>query len=160
MFGIAHQATAQTASAQFAIKNAGVRVEGSFKHVSTTIVYDKINPSNSRFSGEIKTTSISTGIVMRDNHLRKSDFFDASKYPTIKFVSTSVTASSANVLKVTGNLTIKDVTQNVTIIVKVSEQGGKTTFSGTATLNRMTYNVGGSSWIMSDEVTLEIKAVQ
>ncbi len=154
------QINAQTASVNFAIKNAGIRVDGSFKQVTSTIVYDKKNPSNSKFSAEITANSVNTGMDMRDNHLRKDDFFDVAKYPTIKFVSTSVVSVGANALKVTGNLTVKGVTKSVTIAVKVTEQGGKTTFKGTASINRLAYTVGASSWTMADDVTLDIKAVQ
>jgi polyisoprenoid-binding protein YceI len=153
-----------TANAQehvrFTIKNAGMSIEGSFTNFKSALSYDKADPANSSFSTEIQVKSINTGITMRDNHLKKADFFDLDKYPTIKFASTSVVAAGANTLKVSGNLTIKNVTKPVVLTVKVSEKDGKTTFSATTTLNRNTYGVGGSSWTMADDLTVNIKAVK
>jgi polyisoprenoid-binding protein YceI len=153
-----------TANAQehvrFTIKNAGMSIEGSFTNFKSALSYDKANPANSSFSTEIQVKSVNTGITMRGNHLKKADFFDLDKYPTIKFASTSVVAAGANTLKVSGNLTIKNVTKPVVLTVKVSEKDGKTTFSATTTLNRNTYGVGGSSWTMADDLTVNIKAVK
>ena len=104
------QLQAQDKSVSFAIKNAGFTVNGFFETFKSQIVYDAANPSASIFSGEIDVKSINTDNTMRDNHLRKEDYFDVAKFPKIKFSSTSVTQLSEGKLKVTGNLTIKDVT--------------------------------------------------
>lgn len=145
---------------KFNIKNAGISVEGSFSAFKSKVAYDKHNPGSSSFSTEIQVKSISTGVTMRDSHLKKEDFFDLAKYSTIKFVSTSVSTVSANTLKIAGNLTIKNVTKPIILTVKISEKDGKTTFTTSTTLNRNTYNVGGSSWTMADELTVNIKATQ
>ncbi|MHA6512521.1 YceI family protein [Tessaracoccus sp. Z1128] len=63
----------------------------------------------------INAASVDTGSADRDGHLRSGDFFDVEQYPTITFVSTSVSAPSEAVLRVEGDLTIKDVTRPVTI---------------------------------------------
>lgn len=60
--------------------------------------------------GDIKTTSIDTGIAKRDDHLRAPDFFDVAKYGDITFVMTSATKD-----KMTGNLTIRGITKKVTL---------------------------------------------
>ena len=62
-----------------------------------------------------QTASVDTRNEQRDGHLRTGDFFDAEQYPAITFRSTEVTAADADTLRVTGDLTIKDVTQPVTI---------------------------------------------
>ena len=61
-------------------------------------------------SGQIKTASVDTGILKRDDHLRSADFFDAVNYPDITFTMTSATKS-----KMTGNLTIRGVTKEVVL---------------------------------------------
>ena len=144
---------------RFSIKNAGMTIEGGFNTFKSVISYDKKVPENSSFMTEIQVKSINTGITMRDNHLKKADFFDAVKYSTITFVSTNIAAAGANTLKVSGNLTIKNITKPIILTVKTSEKDGKTTFVATTTLNRNTYGVGGSSWTMADDLTVSIKAV-
>ena len=62
-----------------------------------------------------QTASVDTRNEQRDGHLRTGDFFDAEQYPAITFRSTEVTVADADTLRVTGDLTIKDVTQPVTI---------------------------------------------
>jgi polyisoprenoid-binding protein YceI len=162
LLGISPQIRAQATSNQlrFTIKNGGIDVDGSFTKVNTTIKYDRAEPSRSSFSAEAFVSSINTGIAMRDNHLRKPDFFDALKYPKISFVSTNVAVVSPNTLQVTGNLTIKGVTKKVVLAVKVVEKAGKMVFSTTITINRNDYGVGGSSWVMADNVLINVKTTE
>lgn len=74
-------------------------------------------------------------------HLTASDFFDIAKYPTSKFLITSVEVNEG-LLNVTGNLTIKDVTKSITIPATISTIDGVTTFSSEKFMvNRAEFNV-------------------
>lgn len=150
------QKTEQTlkSSVTFKIKNAGMTVDGSFGKFNSTIVYNKTNPEKSKFEGKIEATSINTGINMRDNHLRKAEYFDVEKYPSITFKSTSVKSLGANKLEVLGNLTIKKTTKSVKLMVDVKSVSGKNVFSTSLKINRRDYGVGGSSWTLADELTV------
>ena len=82
-------------------------------------------------------------------HLKAPDFFDVGVYPTSKFVITSVLEVEGR-LAVTGNLTIKDVTKNITIPATISTTDGKTTFkSEVFNIDRADFNVkyGSKRWI-------------
>jgi len=82
-------------------------------------------------------------------HLKAPDFFDVEVYPTSKFVITSVLEVEGR-LAVTGNLTIKDVTKNITIPATISTTDGKTTFkSEVFNIDRADFNVkyGSKRWI-------------
>lgn len=83
-------------------------VTGKFGNFSGSYELDK--GVFKSLKGDIKATSIDTGIVKRDDHLRSADFFDATKYGDITFVMTSATKD-----KMTGNLTIRGVTKKVTL---------------------------------------------
>lgn len=75
------------------------------------------------------------------SHLINSDFFDIETYPTSKFIITSV-APKDNLLLVTGNLTIKDVTKSITIPASIATTDGVTTFSSEVFMvNRAEFNV-------------------
>lgn len=77
-----------------------------------------------------------------EGHLMSADFFDVAKFPTSKFVVTSVKDSGAGKIAVTGKLTIKDVTKTVTLPAMISTNAGITTFkSETFKINRTDYNV-------------------
>lgn len=98
-------------------------VRGAFTGVKGTVVYDSDNPAGSSLQAEIDVNTIDTRDENRDNHLKTADFFDVEKYPTIKFVSTSVEKTGTNEFKVTGDLTIHGVTKPIVLNVEeVSEE--------------------------------------
>lgn len=140
----------------FKIKNAGIGVDGTFKEYNAAIQFDPKNLEASHLEGKIKTKSISTGINARDNHLRKEEFFFVEKYPEIHFKSTAIKAQGG-VYTVIGKLTIKDVTKDVSLVLKQSKNGTLDVYEATLTINRLDYHVGEDSWTMSDDVLITIK---
>ena len=150
------EGTQEESYLKFNIRNLGLNVEGVFDSFTTTVDYDKNQPANSRFSAKIQVNSINTGINKRDNHLKQEEYFHVEKYPTISFQSTSVSSQGANQLLVKGDLTIKGKTLPIELEVEVSEAGGKTRFSIKGQLDRRDFGVGGSSWVMSDDVYLDL----
>jgi polyisoprenoid-binding protein YceI len=143
-------------SVSFRIKNAGIGVDGNFATYSVVLKFDPADLTKTEFEGKIKTTSISTGINARDNHLRKAEFFNADKYPEISFKSTSVKKQGAGYV-ITGKLTIKDVTKEVSLPLTISKAAAGETYQASLTINRLDFHVGEDSWIMSDEVLITIK---
>jgi len=104
-------------SVGFKIKHLMIsNVRGDFKDFSGSFVYDEKNDKLVSLKGTIKATSIDTGIVKRDNHLRSDDFFYVAKYPEITFVLTKINADEAH-----GILTMHGVTKDV---VLEYEKGG------------------------------------
>ncbi|QDE84041.1 YceI family protein [Myxococcus xanthus] len=91
------------------------KVRGSFRKYSGAVSLDEQDVTKSSVAVTIETASIDSGVEQRDNHLRSPDFFDVEKFPSITFKSTKVEKASGNGLKVTGNLTIRDVTREVVL---------------------------------------------
>jgi len=89
-------------------------VRGIFQEFEGTLKFDD-NNKLSETNVVITAESLYTKIVKRDNHLRSPDFFDVAKYPNITFKSTSVKYSGSGKLTITGNITIKDVTKEITL---------------------------------------------
>jgi polyisoprenoid-binding protein YceI len=89
-------------------------VDGRFTDCDGTISYDEADLTKSSVTVFIKTASIDTGNSDRDNDLKGTSFFDAKKYPTIKFQSKSVQQQGNNYV-MTGTLTIRDVTRDVVV---------------------------------------------
>lgn len=147
-------------SVTFKIRNAGMTVDGKFDKFTSTIFYNKLHPEKSAFEGKIETKSINTAISMRDNHLRKAEYFDADKYPAITYKSTSVKTLGANKLEVMGELTIKKTTKSIKLIVDIKTDSGKNVFSTSLKLNRRDYGVGGSSWTLADDLTVYLEIVE
>src|SRR4030095_5629180 len=72
-------------SVKFRIKNFGFSVTGSFTGLHGNIDFDPNNLAACHFDVTIDAKTVNTGIDMRDNHLRKSEYFDVENYPQIKF---------------------------------------------------------------------------
>jgi polyisoprenoid-binding protein YceI len=94
-------------------------VRGGFKEVSGTLDFNREHPEKSSVEATINAASIWTGVADRDAHLRSADFFEVEKYPTITFKSTKVEVVSKENAKITGDLTIRDVTRPVTLNVEL-----------------------------------------
>jgi polyisoprenoid-binding protein YceI len=121
-------------------------VPGRFKDFEGTIKYDRQNPPASTVEFTAQAASIDTDNADRNNHLKSPDFFDAQKFPTLTFTSTSVQAKDANTLNVTGNMTIHGVTKTITIPVSVlgtvkTPKGEKAGFEADFTIDRKDYGV-------------------
>src|SRR5947209_20467517 len=77
--------------ATFSVRNLMIsNVRGEFQKVSGSVTYDPAKPEATSVKAEIDVSSISTREPQRDTHLRSADFFDAERFPTITFASTSV----------------------------------------------------------------------
>ena len=91
------------------------KVRGSFNEFTGTGFFDPADPSKTNFSLTIEANSIDTRNADRDGHLRTNEFFDMENHPQFTFVSTSVEATGADSFAVTGDLTIKGITNPVTV---------------------------------------------
>jgi polyisoprenoid-binding protein YceI len=90
-------------------------VRGSFSEFEGTAYLDMATPEASNVSLRIAAATIDTGVADRDAHLRSADFLDVERYPEIVFVSTDVEQLDDEVYRVTGDLTIRDVTRPVSV---------------------------------------------
>jgi len=123
--------------------------KGKFTDYKVTVLSDKADFTDAKIEVIAKVKSIFTDNNDRDNHLRSADFFDAEKYPELKFVGKSVKKVSGNKYKVTGDLTMKNVTKTVTLdmefggVVKDTWGNTKAGFTLTGELNRFDY---GLAW--------------
>jgi polyisoprenoid-binding protein YceI len=90
------------------------RVAGRFDRFSGRLHVAEV-PEESSGELTIEAASLSSNLEDRDRHLRSPDFLDVERYPTITFRSTAIEHRDGNRWKVTGQLTIKDITRPVTL---------------------------------------------
>jgi polyisoprenoid-binding protein YceI len=133
-------------SATFKVRHMMANVTGQFREFDGSISIDRANPAKSSVEFTLQAASIDTGNTNRDQHLRSPDFFDAAKFPTITFKSTSVAPKSANEFDVTGDLTMHGVTKRVTLPVSFlgfgkTARGEKAGFEIETTVNRKDYGI-------------------
>jgi polyisoprenoid-binding protein YceI len=142
-------------------------VDGEFGEFSVDIDGDPSKPESVKIEASIDVASIDTQNGKRDDHLKSADFFDAAKYPKIRFTSIGVKAKGSQ-LTVKGNLTMHGKTKLVSIPFKVAK--GKngagvdtTTYKGKLTVNRNDFGIGTDSVAakisLEDEVDLKLLIV-
>src|SRR5260370_10215851 len=90
-------------------------VRGHFKNVHGTLNFDPLHPTDSSVEVAIDAAGIWTGEPQRDGHLRSADFLDVENFPQITFKSNQVAQNGAIDYLVTGDLTIRAVTRDVTL---------------------------------------------
>jgi polyisoprenoid-binding protein YceI len=122
-------------------------VSGKFSDYAADIAFDPDKPEGATVDVTIEMASIDTENEDRDNHLRSPDFFNVEKYPTMTFTSKRITMNDDNTFTMVGDLTIKDVTREVTLEGKlngiVQDPWGNTRagFAVETTINRQDFNV-------------------
>src|SRR5689334_3738436 len=99
---------------KFVIKNFGINTGGTFQGVAGTINYDPSSLSTMAFEVSVDANTIDTDIDARDNHLRKTEYFDVKNHPKIEFKSTKITRTNSDgFLYMFGNLIIKGVSKEI-----------------------------------------------
>jgi polyisoprenoid-binding protein YceI len=103
----------------FTVRHLGISdVTGTFNDFDVHIDAQKPDFSDAVVELTAKVASIDTRVELRDNHLRSADFFDAVRFPTMSFKSTSIKAAGKNSYKLTGDLTLHGITKQVTVDMK------------------------------------------
>lgn len=122
---------------------------GSFKEINGTVSFDESDLEGSKFDLTIPVSSINTGNGMMQKKAQTAEWFDATKHPSIKFVSSSIEKSGSD-YTIVGKLTMKGVTKDKKIPAKLSKSGDELTFSGSFQVNRMDFKVGKKSDAVPD----------
>jgi polyisoprenoid-binding protein YceI len=115
-------------------------VKGNMKGLKGTIDFDEKNFSQSNFDVSIDVNTISTGNKLEDKHAKAEGFFNAEKYPNIKFKSTKFEKVTSG-FQVSGNLTIKETTKLITIPYTFDNKGNEGNFKGNFSINRSEYGL-------------------
>ena len=146
-------------------------VDGSFKSFDGSMLASKPDFSDASIVFTADVNSINTDNENRDKHLKSDDFFNAEKFPQIKFVSKSFKSLGNNKYSLAGDLTIRDITKPVTFdvnyggtVTSAAMGGTHAGFKAKTTINRFDYNLkwnaatetGGAVVGKEVEITLNI----
>jgi polyisoprenoid-binding protein YceI len=93
-------------------------VRGEFEKFRGDVAYDAARPEATRIEATVDVASLNTREAKRDADLRSALFFDAESHPEMTFVSKSARAAGDGNLDVTGDLTIRGTTREVTLSVR------------------------------------------
>lgn len=130
-----------------------------------TLKLDPKAPNAASISVEVPISTIHTTIAKLDEEFQSPKFFDVAKFPTAKFVSTSVKVTGTSA-EITGNLTIKGITKPVTLKASFAAAGTvnfgvkkeAVSFDATGIIKRSDFGLGAAVPIVGDDVTLKIVA--
>jgi polyisoprenoid-binding protein YceI len=147
----------KSVTVNFRIKNAGLAVKGSFSGFKGVVVFNPAAPASGELKGTVEVSSIETGITMRNNHLKKAEYFDAEKFPVISMVSKKITKNDKG-YSGQFDLKIKGVTKQVTIPLSFTEQGKSAELTSSFEVNRLDFGVGSKGMVMSSTAKVEIMA--
>ena len=155
---------------EFTARHMGLsKVRGRFTEFRGEIEGDPADIASARARFEVGLASVDTGTEARDTHLRSADFFDVEKFPTMVFQSKSITPAGDGTYLLVGDLTIKDITHEVSLRYEHGGEGvdpyGNRKAGGTLTgvIKRsdwgLKWNVplDGGGWLVSDKIGLEIE---
>ena len=148
-------------------------VKGRITDIEGSIYTDERDPKNSSVEATLKATSLDTRTDQRDQHLRSADFLNVEIYPEIKFRSTKIEGDRQE-FKLTGDLTIRDVTRPITLDVTFEGRtkdpwgGERVGFSASGKIDRrdfgLTWNqlleTGGVTVGNEIKIGLEVEAVR
>ncbi len=104
--------------AHFSVRHMMIStVRGEFTGVNGTVIYDPKEPARDTVEATIDCSTLNTGVAKRDAQMKTADFFDVAHYPVMKFKSKRVEKAGEGKLKITGDLTINAITQEVVLDV-------------------------------------------
>lgn len=136
---------------------------GMFSGFEGEIMFDQEDPAASSVNVSMPVMSMFTGWEKREGHFMSDDFFGAQEGDMITFSSTGIEVTGDDTAKITGDLTMNDVTKSVTLDAKLNKAGdhpqaGKpwAGFDATATVLRSDFNLGMFAPFVSDEVAVQI----
>jgi polyisoprenoid-binding protein YceI len=161
-------------SVEFSAKHLMITtVKGRIADVEGTIEIDEKNPRNSSVEAVLKAASIDSRTTQRDDHLRSGDFLNVEKFPEIRFRSTKIEGGREE-FKLTGDLTIRDVTKPITLDVTFEGEtkdpwgGERAGFSAKGKIDRrdfgLTWNqvleAGGVAVGNEIKINVEVEAIK
>jgi len=154
----------EKSSITFRPKQMGAEFKGTFGVFSADILFNPDDLAHSKAMIDIQLGTAHTGAPDRDENLKSKDWFDVASFPDATFTTTSITKNDDGTYKADGVLTIKNISQPVTLPFKLiiaDEKNGQTaTMDGTVILDRSKFQIGAGKWtdvsIIANEVPVDI----
>ncbi len=145
-----------SATVTFKIKNLGINTEGVFGGFKATIVFDPNHLENSSIEASVDTRTINSDNNMRDNHLKKEEYFDVEHYPEIKMKSVAFSHQKGENYTGDFDVTIKAKTKRIKIPFTYIENGSNNSFKGSFNIKRSDFGIGGKSMVLSDDALVAV----
>lgn len=153
--------TKSTISATF--RQMGVPVDAKFGKFAAQLDYDAAKPENSKATIEIEIASFDLGDPDYNSEVRKKEWFNAAQFPKATFRSTKIRSAGAGKLDVSGQLTLKGRSADVSFPLTVKKEGAAQVFEGSLPIRRLAFGIGEGEWkdtsIVADEVVIKFRVL-
>ncbi len=126
-----------------------------FKTLKGSIAFDEQTPATASVMLNIDIASINTGNAMMNKHAKGDEWFDAAKYPEIKFTSKKV-VKAGSTYQVTGDLEMHGVKKEITIPFTFVSKGAAATFAGKFSVKRSDFKIGKPGGEVGEEIKLDV----
>jgi polyisoprenoid-binding protein YceI len=144
-------------SLTFTFDQAGAASKGSFKQFSTELAYDEKTPASGNLNVKVQIASIDTQDQERNDNLASADLFDTPKFPTAQYTASSFARTAAGGLEAVGKLTLRGVTHDLRLPLKIVPTATGLELSGSTAIKRLDYGVGQGDWKSTEGVADEVK---
>jgi polyisoprenoid-binding protein YceI len=130
-------------------------VSGIFKSFTGTVIFDEQSIATSKFDIAIDINTINTGNGMQNKHAKSAEWFDAAKYPTIKFTSKKIVKAGA-AYTASGTLQLHGISKEVNLpfTFKKSATGG--VFEGSFNINRSDFKIGEAGGEVGEVIKVNV----
>jgi len=155
---------ADKSEVSFVFRQMGTPVSGRFQRFDAQLDLNLAQPEAGSVVFTVDTASVTLGMVEMNTELVKPEWLASSRFPQATFTSRSIRAVDAERLEVTGTLTLKGVTRELTVpvaLTRLATAQDLTTASGSVVLKRMDFQVGEGLWsdrsLVADEVQVSFR---
>ena len=152
-----NQLQSDKSSVSFVFKQMNVPVEGRFRRIKGLLGFDPARPDAARAEMELDLAGIDAGSPEANDEVAGKLWFNTKAYPTARFVATSIKPLGNNRFDVTGRISIKGRTHDVSSPATFRQDGGIAVFSGSFVLKRADFGIGEGIWADFGTVANEVQ---
>lgn len=143
----------------FTIRNFGINTGGDFTGLKGSVNFDPKTPASAAIDVSVDASTIDTDNKTRDAHLKKEEYFNVEKFPTLHYKSTRISGTASGGYTAEGTITIKGTSKKISFPFTAMAREGGYQFECNFELNRRDFEVGGSSAVMSDNLKVTISVL-
>jgi polyisoprenoid-binding protein YceI len=150
-------------SVSVVFKQVSVPVEAKFRRFDALLDFDTAKISTSKAQITIDTGSLDIGEAESNKEVAKKEWFNVAQFPKATFVTSSIKENGPGKLLVSGALSIKGKTAQVSFPATTTVQGNRQIFNGILPIRRTAFGIGEGEWsdttIVADQVTIKFQLV-
>jgi len=154
----------------FIAKQMQVSIPGKFERFTAAIRFDAGDLPGSKAAIDIEVGSVTTPNRDIETEIKREPWFDVTRHPTARFVTTAFTQKTAGLFDVAGTLTLRGVTKSVTLpaTIRIADDPGqpdvlRAEASGEVKVSRTAFGIGQGQWrdvsVVGDEVVIRFELV-